>query len=254
MNLPVPRHDGAVDHIPFPLPTRRWLVRQDWLDLAFLHWDLPPERVAGHLPPGIELHTFEGRAWVGVVPFWMSGVRPRFCPAVPGISRFPEINVRTYAVVDGVPGVYFFSLDTPSRVAVFAGRRFFHVPYRPARQRITPTVDGQRYVSHREGRLELELEVAFGEPVAAPPGSLEHFLTERYCIHTIDRSGRVRRGPVRHAPWPLLSARATLGCNRLLERFGITDAPPTCVHASPGVEVVGWWLQHARRSPSPQGG
>ena len=249
MTLPVPRHDGAIEHIPFPLPSSSWLVRQDWLDLSFLHWDLPPDAVAPHLPAGIELHTFDGRAWVGLVPFWMSGVRPRFCPAVPGISRFPEVNVRTYAVVDGRPGVYFFSLDTPSRAAVFAGRRFFHVPYRRARQTIRATADGQRYTSRREGHLELELDVAFGAPVAAPPGSLTHFLTERYCIHTVDGAGRLRVGPVRHAPWPLLDATARIRTNRLLERFGITDQPPTCVHASPGVEVVGWWLQQPGDHP-----
>lgn len=247
--LPVPRYDGAVDHIPIPLPDRGWLVRQDWLDLAFLHWALPPDAVAPHLPDGIELHTFDGRAWVGLVPFWMSGVRPRFCPPVPGVSRFPEINVRTYAIVDGVPGVYFFSLDTPSRIAVFAGNRFFHVPYRHARQRITAIDGGQHYVSHRDGRCELDLRVEFGAPAPAPPGSLEHFLTERYCIHTVDGAGRLRRGPVRHAPWPLLTANASVTTNRLLERFGITDQPPTCAHASPGVQVVGWWLEYAGDAP-----
>lgn len=228
-----------IHHRPWPLPTAPWVLRQDWLDLAFLHWRADADLLQSLLPSGLRLERFDGHAYVGIVPFWMSGVRPRLLPPVPGLSRFPEVNVRTYVTDGERPGVWFFSLDTPSRLAVAAGRGLFGVPYRPARQRIE---DGsqRRYRSWRP-ELELDVSVSLGPACPAPPGSLEHFLTERYCFHAVRRDRRLR-ADVHHAPWPLHRAEATVAVNGLLDDYGVGDPlRPDLVHASPGVEVIAWW-------------
>src|SRR6185436_4929392 len=103
-----------------------WVMAMDWEDLLFMHWAIPPELLSPLLPPGLTLDLFASEAWLGVVPFRMTGVRTRFTPGMPGLSRFPELNVRTYVVRDGVPGVWFFSLDAANPVAVRGARQFFH--------------------------------------------------------------------------------------------------------------------------------
>src|SRR5437867_5100192 len=120
---------NQTSHRPWPLPSRPWVTTMRWHDLLFLHWPVRPEIIRPLIPNGLELDTFDGAAWIGVVPFRMTGVRLRWLPPLPGISAFPELNVRTYVRVRDRPGVYFFSLDAGSRTAVAMARAWFHLPY-----------------------------------------------------------------------------------------------------------------------------
>jgi uncharacterized protein YqjF (DUF2071 family) len=198
-----------------------------WHDLLFAPWRVDPSVLRALIPPTLELETFDGSAWLGVVPFWMSGIRARFAPPVPGLSRFPEINVRTYVTAGGKPGVWFFSLDAASRIAVRAARRTFHLNYLDADIRcdVDRATDRVTYHSTRTHRgappAEFDTTYAPAGPVfTATPGSLDHFLTERYCLYAAARDGRTFRGEIAHQPWPLQAATLDLRRNRMAEPLG----------------------------------
>src|SRR4029079_756429 len=152
-------------------------------------------------PAHLEIDTFDGAAWIGVVPFRMSAVRMRGLPQVPGASAFPELNVRTYVRYGGKAGVWFCSLDAESALAVFAARRFYHLPYFRARMSCTRQGDEIEYSSVRThpDAPPAEFVARYGPigPVEfAAPGSLEHWLTERYCLFTVDSHGQTLRGEI----------------------------------------------------------
>src|SRR5580700_1193759 len=138
-----------IAHRPWPLPLGSWVMKQTWHHLPFAHWPLPAERMRPLVPAQLDLDTFDGQCWVAVVPFRMSGIRGRGLPPLPGLSRFPELNVRTYVTYGGKPGVYFFSLDAASRAAVWAARRFYHLPYYHARMETTREGNDVAYHSLR---------------------------------------------------------------------------------------------------------
>lgn len=237
----------SVDHRPWPLPEGPWVMMQTWHDLLFAHWPIRPEVTRRLVPSELTLDQWEGSCWVGVVPFWMSGVRIRGCPPIPGASRFPELNVRTYVTYGGKPGVYFFSLDAASRAAVWAARQFYHLPYYHARMETTREGDD---VAYHSLRLESggEFRGTYG-PVAPvkrrPAGTLEHWLTERYCLYTV-QSGRVFRGEVHHEPWPLQDARAEIAVNSVATAAGLVlpDVQPL-LHFARRLDVLIWPLREA---------
>src|SRR5215204_132655 len=138
-----------VAHRPWPMPETPWIMTQSWHDLLFAHWPVGADALRRSMPPGLELDLFEGQAWVGVVPFHMTNVAPRGVPALPWISAFPELNVRTYVRVGDRPGVYFFSLDAASAVAVRAARVLLHLPYHTASMTVSPSGDEYIYRSAR---------------------------------------------------------------------------------------------------------
>jgi uncharacterized protein YqjF (DUF2071 family) len=183
-----------------------------WHDLLFAHWRVDPARLRAHVPAELDLDAFDGSGWLGIVPFRMSGVRPRCLPPLPRWSAFPELNVRTYVVRDGRPGVWFFSLDAAEPPAVRVARRTFGLEYLHARMACEPEPDGAvRYRSVRTDRRAPAAELACRyRPIDgvfhAAPGSLEHFLTARDCLYARDRAGTLRRGEIDHAPWPLQAA------------------------------------------------
>ena len=194
------------------------VTKQRWAELLFLHWSLPAQAIAGLLPPGLEVDTFEGRAYVGLVPFTVTGARPTLMPAVPGLSSFHEVNVRTYVHQGGsAPGVWFFSLDASNRVVVTLARLSFKLPYRFARIHFAvrepdpaerPPRREVRFVSQRVAGNPPDCEVTYGPagaPAPAPPGTLEHFLVERYVLYTVS-DGALYRARVYHAPYPLQPA------------------------------------------------
>jgi uncharacterized protein YqjF (DUF2071 family) len=204
----------------------RWIMRQSWHDLLFMHWPVPPEQLRRFVPPGLELDTFDGHAWVGVVPFRMSGVRLRGLPALPGASAFPELNVRTYVRRGDRAGVLFQSLDAASRLAVRVARGWFRLPYFDARMRCEPDGEAVAYASTRNhsGAPAAELRCRYaptGPPVPPAPGSLEFFLTERYSLFTTGRGGRLIRGDIWHPPWPLQPAELELERNTMAAAHGI---------------------------------
>ena len=184
---------------------------QRWHDLLFAHWRCPISELRPLIPAPLEIDTYDGTAWIGVIPFYMSGVRMRGMPPLPTAHAFEELNVRTYVTLDGRPGVWFFSLDCASMLAVIGARLGIHLPYFRAAMRMTrPDSGTHRYQSRRwsiAGRPAAFAGTyrAIG-PVAAPaPGSLEHFLTERYSLYASD-GNRIWRGDIVHPRWPLQRA------------------------------------------------
>jgi uncharacterized protein len=213
-------------HRPWPLPSRPWVMAQSWHDLLFAHWRVDAAVLRPLVPAGLEIDTFEGQSWIAVVPFRMSGVRLRWTPNVPWLSAFPELNVRTYVVTDGKPGVWFFSLDAGNAVAVAIARAWFHLPYFRARMNCEDRGGWIEYCSERThrgataGALQGRYR-AVGEVFQPRPGTLEHFLTERYCLYAADSAGRILRGEIHHYPWQLQIAEATFQRNTMTEASGL---------------------------------
>jgi uncharacterized protein len=232
---------------PWALPRGPWIMKQEWHDLLFAHWAVPVDELRALIPRALEIDTFGGQAWIGVVPFRMSGVRMRGTPAIPGLSRFPELNVRTYVVRDGKPGVWFFSLDAANAVAVWGARTLFHLPYFLAAMSCAEHAGWIRYESHRIDRRGSAASLvasyrAVGESFHAQAGSIEYFLAERYCLYAADDKGRVIRCEIHHPPWPLQSAEAELQEITMAAAAGITIAElrPELLHFSRHQEVVVW--------------
>ena len=193
-------------------PTGLAIIRQRWQALGFLHWAVEPESLASRIPPGLELDTWEGRAYVGIVPFTIRGTRTLFLPHLPGVTSFHELNLRTYVHRQGRdPGVLFFSLDAASRAAVWAARASFKLPYHAAEIAMSRSGDGVTFTSRRRGPGPRAFFSCRYWPTAAAgpaaPGTLEFFLAERYLLYSWDGC-TLRRGRVWHTPYPLATARA----------------------------------------------
>ncbi|NBC18056.1 MAG: DUF2071 domain-containing protein [Bacteroidetes bacterium] len=229
-------------HRPWPVPPGRWTWRQSWCDLLFAHWPVPAAALRPLVPEALTIQTFDGSSWVGVVPFRMEGVMRRPWPDLPWISAFPELNVRLYVEKDGKPGVWFLSLDAANPVAVWAARTFFHLPYYWARMDIRPTDDGIAYASTRR-RDDVRFEAHYrpsSTPYAATPGTLEHFLTERYCLYAQTKRGRLLRTEVHHAPWPLQRAEADIAQNEVLAPWGLQADGDPLLHFARRLDVIVW--------------
>jgi uncharacterized protein YqjF (DUF2071 family) len=217
-----------------------------WHDLLFMHWPISTTIIRSLLPSGLELDLFDGRAWIGVIPFYMSGVRPRLVPSVVA-SKFPEVNVRTYARHDGKSGVWFFSLDAASRLAVWGARRFFHLPYHFAAMSVSISQNTVDYRSERLASPETRL-VARYEPVGTPArsaaGSLEHWLTERYCLFAVNKRGKIFRGDIHHQPWSLQCAEVEIQANTMTRSLGIAlPSVDPLVHFAKRQDVWAWPLE-----------
>jgi uncharacterized protein YqjF (DUF2071 family) len=231
-------------HRPWPLPDGPWVMTQTWNDLLFAHWPVAADRLRELVPPRFELDLFDGQAWLAVVPFHMTNVSPRIVPALPGISAFPELNVRTYVRVGDKPGVFFFSLDAGSAIAAGAARALLNLPYFSAD--MTVTLDNGRvgYASRRRAAPAAEFRGSYaaqGSTGPAVPGTLEHFLTERYCLYAVDHAARAYRLEIHHPPWPLHAAGAEIQTNTMAEAAGLTlpDTPPL-LHFAKRLDVVCW--------------
>lgn len=232
-------------HRAWPVPSDPWIMTQTWHDLLFAHWPVDPGALRPLVPEKISLDLFECQAWVGVVPFHMSGIRGRGMPAIPGLSRFPELNVRTYVTLHDKPGVFFFSLDAASRAAVWAARRFYHLPYFFAEMPVKASGEITSYSSRRrDGEAEFQASYAPVEGVKlSTRGSLDHWLTERYCLYTT-HEGKVFRGEVHHQPWPLQRAQADITTNTMASASGIRlPATTPLLHFAHRLEVLIWPLR-----------
>lgn len=241
---------ALTDHRPWPLPTAPWVMAQTWCDLLFAHWPLPAAALQALLPPALTVDAYEGQGWLGIVPFKMQGVRPRGLPAVPWLSAFPELNVRTYVHLRdrGIEkrGVYFFSLDAANPVAVQIARRTFWLPYFDAQMRAHNDGRTIHYASHRvhHGAPAADLVAGYapsGPIYRAKPGELDLWLTERYALYTVDRRGRPYIGEIYHAPWPLQPAAAEFLINTMAGAAAIRlpDSAPL-LHFARKLEVVVW--------------
>ena len=194
------------------------------------------------VPPELPLDTYDGHAWVAVAPFHMSGIHARGFAAIPGLSRFPELNVRTYVTLENKPGVFFFSLDVTNIAAVWAARIFYHLPYYRSRIRVEAAGEEIAYSSQRVGaKAEFRARYRPIGPVRhRSRGTIEHWLTERYCLYAVAR-GRVYRAEIHHLPWPLQDATAEIETNSMASAAGFelgTGAP--LLHFSRRLEVLIW--------------
>lgn len=240
---------NATDHRLTPLPSGPWVMTQIWHELLFAHWPIAPEVMRPLVPPVLPLDTFDGMCWVGIVPFHMSNVHPRGFPSVQGLSQFPELNVRTYVMLQDRPGVYFFSLDAGNAIAVALARGVFHLPYFTARMSSNRIEDTIYYRSHRIHRNAPSADyIASYRPIApvvyAKPGTIEHWLTERYYLYTVVGRDRVYRGDIQHRLWPLQIAELEVMQDTMACSHGIhlPDTAPL-LHYSQLQEVLIWPLR-----------
>lgn len=220
-------------------------MAQTWHDLLFAHWPVKLSALRPLVPPQLPLDTFDGSCWLGVAPFHMSGIHARGLPALPGLSSFPELNVRTYVTLNDKPGVFFFSLDAANRAAVWAARRFYRLPYFKALMSSTNLLDAVVYASRRDpGNAEFRGKYRPIGPVQLRgAGTLEHWLTERYCLYTLN-SNSVYRAEIHHPPWPLQDAAAEIEVNTMAPASGITLADRTpLLHFSRRLDVLIWPLR-----------
>jgi len=229
-------------------------MKQTWNDLLFAHWPVAPETLRPLIPSVLSLDSFDGQCWVAVTPFHMSGIRARWMPPLPGLSAFPELNVRSYVTFGGKPGVYFFSLDAGSRLAAWAARMTYHLPYFYAHIRVTdPDRDPNRekvgwvqYHSLRNSGAELSGRYRPIGPIQIRErGTFEHWLTERYCLYTMVRNS-ICRAEIHHEPWPLQDAEGEFSVNTLALAAGIKlpEIHPL-LHFAKRLEVLVWPLKSA---------
>jgi len=222
-----------------------WVMTQRWNDLLFLHYEIEPDELRALVPEVLTLDTYGQRAWVSITPFWMNHLRPPGIPSLPWISHFSEINVRTYVTYGGKPGVFFFSLDASHLSAVWGGRIFYRLPYWHASMKAKGS--GSARVAYRtkrsHGPKPAELRASYG-PVApsfhARSQSVEHFLTERYCLYSVNRK-RLYRADIHHLPWDLQPASVELELNTMAQTAGIElPATPDLAQFSRSQNVLVW--------------
>lgn len=255
-DLPPPPQDTIDRAAPTRRPVDRVVMRQIWHHLLFLHWPIPTEQLRPLIPAELEIDTYQGQAFVGLVPFTMTGVRPVWSPSIPLLSNFHETNVRTYVHRGGAdPGVWFFSLDAANAIAVRVARTFFRLPYFYARMRLdlagsnnaTAGNPGDGRVAPGIGTIDYRTERLWPDPVPAtcsvtycpvgfgtpsPLGSLEHFLIERYILYTAHRD-RLYSGRVHHLSYPAQKANVRSLQETMLVSAGITrgDEEPLAHYA-----------------------
>jgi uncharacterized protein len=232
------------EHRPWLLPREPWVIGQTWDDLLFAHWRADATRLRGLVPVGLEIEEYDGSAWLGVVPFELNGLRPRGMYALPFVSSFRELNVRTCVVRDDKPGIWFVSLDASSQIAVQAARRLYKLPYFHAQISLGRSGGTIVYECVRSERKAFSGSYrGVGDPAAPEPGSLEHFLTERYCLYAEDR-GRLYRAEIHHRPWPLQPAEAEIDLNTMSpEELTLRGDP--LLHYSKRQDAVIWPLRPA---------
>lgn len=249
----------STTHRPDALPGTPWVMRQRWNDLLFAHWPVPAREIERLLPAGLAADTFEGRAWLGVVPFTMDQIQLRGLPRLPGANRFAELNLRTYVREENTnqTGVYFFSLDATNPFAVAFARLRFHLPYYWARMHVGygDQAGVNRVVEYASSRLlsrkPARFRARYRSLGTAVQGPAEEFLTARYSLYTTDWAGKLLRARIHHLPWPLERAEAEFESNELAHAFGLR-LPETLplLHYSRELSVYIWALERmpARRS------
>jgi uncharacterized protein YqjF (DUF2071 family) len=233
-----------LEHRPWPVSPRGWTMGQTWNDLLFAHWSVPLSTMREHVPADLEVEQYDGSAWVSVTPFRLTGLRARGTLPLPRLSSFLELNVRTYVrAADGKPGIWFFSLDASSRLAVELARRTYKLPYFHAR--MSATLRGE-WIEYECARIEEAGRVFSGRyrPVGpvfhAKPGSRDAFLAERYCLYTTDERGRLHRAEIHHEPWPLQAAEAEI---ELVSISPVELTGDPVLHFSRRLDIVIWPLK-----------
>jgi uncharacterized protein YqjF (DUF2071 family) len=244
-------------HRPWPPPQRPWFMGQTWVDLLFAHWPVPAESLRPVVPAQLGIDTYEGSAWLGITPFSVRCLRLRGTPPPPLLSSFPEINVRTYVEVDGRPGIYFLSLDAGSDLAVRAARLSYRLPYFRSRIETAKESGGESFSFDSTRTSGDGPPAGFrarygpdGPELPVEDGSLERWLTERYCLYTFDESRRPHRGEIHHPPWPLRPAWAEIGTNTMAAPVGIPLEGEPLLHFAARQDVALWQIEPVPDLPS----
>jgi uncharacterized protein YqjF (DUF2071 family) len=236
---------------PRPLPSGRWSVTQRWNDLLFAHWPIPVAQVAAQLPEGLEVDTYQGSAWLGMVPFWLDRIKMRGMPMLPGVRRFPDLNVRTYVrdQMTGAPGVYSFSMDASSLLAVAIARAVYQLPYYWSEMRMEQRTErefsfySRRHFSGHPVLFKARYRGLGPSSRTLEPrlGSFEYFMTERSCLYSANHLGQAARANLHYIPWPLEEAEAEIEQNDLASAIGI-DLPriKPVLHYSRRLAVYVW--------------
>jgi uncharacterized protein YqjF (DUF2071 family) len=220
---------------------------QRWSDLLFVHRQAKADAVRALVPPALALDLYDGTAWVSVTPLYLSHLHPRGLPPLPFVSEFLELNARTYVSYGGKPGVYFFSLDAESALAVYGARMLYHLPYFRASMNVHQTRDGTiHYQSRRTHRSAPPAEFSAryrpsGAVTHSKAGTLDHWLTERYCLYALDAGRRVYRAEIHHHPWPLQPAEVEIDRDTMSAAAGLAlPSEPSRVSFSRRLDVVVW--------------
>ena len=234
------------DHLPFAMPSSKHALSQEWRILTFMHWEVSIEKLSPHIPKGLEIDLFDGKAYVGTIPFLMKNVRPRLLPAVPGVSTFPEFNIRTYVKKNGKPGVLFLTLDAQSRITCYHAPRKYGLPYRYAKCKISDEGEVYKWKSRRisDGVVLSGHSRSNGDLMEARKDSLEEFLFERYCLYT-NHNDKIHMAYTQHNPWQFRLGEVVISDNSLTQSYdlGIDVLNPDYVHMSDGVHVHTWPIE-----------
>jgi uncharacterized protein len=244
-------------HKPRPLPAGRWAMTQRWNDLLFAHWPVPASELEVLLPDWLEADTFQGSAWLGAVPFWLDRIKFRGIPAIPGLRNFPDLNLRTYVRdrFTGTPGIYFFSVDSNSMLAVAVAHLAYRLPYCLAEMRLEQRSEREFafYSRRRFSRQQVIFKAQYRglgpsrRLIEVGSGTLEHFFTERTCLFSTNRAGEPIRANLHQVSWPLEEAQAEIERNDLAKAVGI-DLPEMdpILHYSRRLAVYVWPAELAR--------
>lgn len=233
-------------HRPWPFPSKKWIMRQTWSNLLFVHWPISSETLRPYIPPSLQIDTFDRHAWLGIVSFVMEGIYPRGMSSISPSPKFSEVNVRTYVQCNGKPGVYFMSLDVNDWLSYTIAKRWLRLPYHPAE--ISIQQEGQTFdcQSIRKGKTNPPITfkgkyAPLSEVYFPKEGTLDHWLTERYCFFSTNNRGNIYCGEIHHCPWPLQHAESEICMNTLFSPFNVdlTKTKPIS-HFSKGVDSLIW--------------
>lgn len=234
------------DHRSWPVPSKNWIMRQTWRNVFFAHWPVLPERLRPSIPSTLEIDTYQQMAWIGVVLFEIEGIYFRGLSPISVVHKFPEVNLRTYVQHKGKPGVFFLSLDVGNWASLVISKRWYHLPYRNAK--ISYRKEGSTFhcQSVRKGKstIPITMKGSFtpnSESYYPEEGTIDHWLTERYCLYSLDRRGNIYCGDIHHKPWLLQKAQAVISDNTLPTPFGIdiSEVEPI-LHFSKGMDTLFW--------------
>ncbi|WP_010651685.1 YqjF family protein [Oceanobacillus massiliensis] len=231
-------------HRPFPVPSKRWILRQRWRNVSFMHWAVQPKHLRPFIPDRLTIDTYHSQAWIGILVFDMESIHFRGLPKLSLTPRFSEVNVRTYVTYNGVPGIYFLSIDVDNWASSKIAKRWYRLPYHDAAIANEPALHTYHYESIRRKQTYLKAEgsvTPISEIYHSEKKSLDYWLTERYRLYTAQKSA-LYEADIHHKPWPLQKAEANISRNSHLSRLKIDVNPfsPTVVHFSQGVDTLFW--------------
>ncbi|WP_147534318.1 YqjF family protein [Bacillus marasmi] len=241
-----------ISHRLWPIPSGIWIMKQKWSNLLFAHWPIPEESLRSYIPSSLKIDTFNGAAWLGVVAFVMDGIYLRGLKGFSVTPRFTEVNVRTYVHYNGKPGVYFLSLDVGDKASLMVAKRWYRLPYQPAKSSLKMEDKAVYWENIRRGKSKIPIEfkgkfVPLSRVYYPEQGTFEHWATERYCLYSKDNRDNLYTAEIHHSQWPLQNVEAEIFSNTLFTPFQLqpTESKPI-VHFSKGLETIFWNIKRLK--------